>query len=468
MKLFFNILYLFLNLSAFSVTLNKDTQTSVENFLIENKCTFLENPDLPPDEWELLKERRINKVMQYYEILFRYGFVKNPLNELKKEDLICLENLYRADASWNKGSSLEENKENLANLVALLDEANSHMGELCIRSFLFTNSANCRYIWVQTPKRLSEQELEKSYSKFIATAHQDPSSNHIFVVNTAPLENAFRNDINTVYEGQKLIRLDNKTYQRELLYIGQFIPSPRNWDLKQTQLFKAIILSGDAEFPFKAQFNGKNITITQLQDFVHLATQLNYAKGKNAPRKTISLLWPTNKTLPRSVILDHTLLSHVPLLFRFSSPAERPLLLSRLTDNLKLTRQLGTYKTQSSPEQIEQVLIVELSYYEALEITEDTFTRMQIEFSRQAEKFWESTDLAGTNLTSIDLLIIKQNDGNKIYIPRNTLHQILPTYMIGISEPAIADKADEQSSDNKKQGKKKKNSKKKKNRGRRH
>jgi hypothetical protein len=63
---------------------------------------------------------------------------------------------------------------------------------------------------------------------------------------------------------------------------------------------------------------------------------------------------------------------------------------------------------------MEQVLIVEFSYANALEISEEKFTEMGQKFAHTTQAFWDATDLAGKDLSSVDLLIVKLADGNKI------------------------------------------------------
>ena len=81
---------------------------------------------------------------------------------------------------------------------------------------------------------------------------------------------------------------------------------------------------------------------------------------------------------------------------------------------------------------MEQVLIVEFSYANALEISEEKFTEMGQKFAHTTQAFWDATDLAAKDLSSVDLLIVKLADGNKLYLPRNISKQILPSHFVEI------------------------------------
>ena len=180
--------------------------------------------------------------------------------------------------------------------------------------------------------------------------------------------------------------------------------------------------------PLSEQFKELNVSkVLKLQNVLHLERQQEYFREKGNSLKTIHLIWPTSNIPPRAFVLDPFCISWMLLFGKY--PNSPYLSFAGLTDNLKTVRN-QIYITSDKTK--EQVLIVECSYANALEISEEKFTEMRQKFAHTTQAFWDTTDLAGIDLSSVDLLIVKLADGNRFYLPRNISKQILPSHLADI------------------------------------
>lgn len=419
---------LLLSFSLWSMEPNSHTEelqktyiTQVRELLDKHQDLFKpteETGTLKPRQIEALVDLKIKDLAAYYSLLAKKGLVIEP-DLLKDEDIAYFVNLNTDDMFWNSNSTLETDLKWLGACGDRFKNLSCHSGG-CNSFEKFSrlgNKHNACYVWFETGKAFSVKELN---------GNDGPKP--VDKNTSSEFEQIYRKDLNLTNKNG-LIEIAGKTYQRMFLFNGKYLDIPKDWNPRQTNLFMSELRD---DFPLKEQFNNLSIfSIKKLQHAIHLSRKLDYLEEKGS-LKTIHLFWPTYSIVPRWVVLDAYCLSW--LLPLGSTPTSKDFLFPQITDHLP-TAHKNAYRTLDNKDKPprRQIVTVELSYANELEISEEEFTNMQKKFAHQTEAFWNATEL-GYDLSSVDLLIVQGENGAKFYIPRDISKQVLPSYLVEVKE----------------------------------
>ncbi len=336
------------------------------------------------------------------------------------------------DLFWNSNKLFEQDLKILEICAQYFKNCCTHSGGCSFfEDFTHIHKEQfAQYVWLEADRVFSTEELDNLSKEYLTIKNNDVRPPPFVNSKEAhALETIYRADTNIEPNEKGLIEYDKKTYLRKLFFNGKFLDIPKDWNQRQTNLFMS---SPTTALPLSEQFKELNVSkVLKLQNVTHLERQQEYFQEKGNSLKTIHLIWPTSNIPPRAFVLDPFCISWMLLFGKY--PNSPYLSFAGLTDNLKTVRN-KIYITSDKTK--EQVLIVECSYANALEISEEKFTEMRQKFAHTTQAFWDTTDLAGIDLSSVDLLIVKLADGNRFYLPRNISKQILPSHFVDIERGA--------------------------------